>query len=106
MESLPDINKKPVCRENCVNVLVTTTQLVPALAKVLLFGLGGVFPIDHIYSATKTGQCQRMSFANFLFMSVANGQVKQTTLVNIHLLHSCLTKPSFVFQEKKPALRR
>ncbi|CAG4938653.1 unnamed protein product [Colias eurytheme] len=43
-------------RENCVNVLVTTTQLVPALAKVLLFGLGGVFPIENIYSATKTGK--------------------------------------------------
>lgn len=38
-----------------MNVLVTTTQLVPALAKVLLFGLGGVFPIDNIYSATKIG---------------------------------------------------
>lgn len=43
-------------RENCVNVLVTTTQLVPALAKVLLFGLGQVFPIENIYSATKTGK--------------------------------------------------
>lgn len=42
-------------RTNCVNVLVTTTQLIPALAKVLLFGLGGVFPIDNIYSATKIG---------------------------------------------------
>lgn len=42
-------------RENCVNVLVTTTQLVPALAKVLLFGLGEVFPIENIYSATKIG---------------------------------------------------
>lgn len=42
-------------RENCVNVLVTTTQLIPALAKVLLFGLGGVFPIENIYSATKIG---------------------------------------------------
>ncbi|PSN54252.1 Eyes absent 1 [Blattella germanica] len=40
-------------RSNCVNVLVTTTQLVPALAKVLLFGLGGIFPIENIYSATK-----------------------------------------------------
>ncbi|XP_042295596.1 eyes absent homolog 3 isoform X3 [Sceloporus undulatus] len=27
-------------RKNCVNVLITTTQLVPALAKVLLYGLG------------------------------------------------------------------
>ncbi|KAK4885756.1 hypothetical protein RN001_002027 [Aquatica leii] len=43
-------------RSNCVNVLVTTTQLIPALAKVLLFGLGGVFSIDNIYSATKIGK--------------------------------------------------
>jgi eyes absent homolog 1 len=45
-------------RENCVNVLVTTTQLVPALSKVLLFDLGGVFPIENIYSATKTGKIE------------------------------------------------
>lgn len=44
-------------RKNCVNILITTTQLVPALAKVLLYGLGEVFPIENIYSATKIGQC-------------------------------------------------
>lgn len=38
-----------------MNVLVTTTQLVPALAKVLLYGLGGVYNIENIYSATKIG---------------------------------------------------
>ncbi|XP_056378109.1 eyes absent homolog 1 isoform X6 [Hyla sarda] len=43
-------------RTNCVNVLVTTTQLIPALAKVLLYGLGIVFPIENIYSATKIGK--------------------------------------------------
>ncbi|CAO1384363.1 unnamed protein product [Diamesa serratosioi] len=43
-------------RENCVNVLVTTTQLVPALSKVMLFGMSGVFPIENIYSATKIGK--------------------------------------------------
>ncbi|KAF2362839.1 EYA domain [Trinorchestia longiramus] len=43
-------------RPNCVNVLVTTTQLVPGLAKVLLYGLAGVFPIENIYSATKVGK--------------------------------------------------
>ncbi|KAI4790268.1 hypothetical protein KUCAC02_034732, partial [Chaenocephalus aceratus] len=43
-----------LCRSNCVNILVTTTQLIPALAKVLLYyGLGIVFPIENIYSATK-----------------------------------------------------
>ncbi|XP_056594813.1 eyes absent homolog 1 isoform X3 [Triplophysa dalaica] len=43
-------------RSNCVNILVTTTQLIPALAKVLLYGLGVVFPIENIYSATKIGK--------------------------------------------------
>ncbi|XP_072356982.1 protein phosphatase EYA4-like isoform X4 [Scyliorhinus torazame] len=43
-------------RRNCVNILVTTTQLVPALAKVLLYGLGDIFPIENIYSATKIAQ--------------------------------------------------
>ncbi|KAK6179505.1 hypothetical protein SNE40_011845 [Patella caerulea] len=52
LKSLSIINS----RSNCVNVLVTTTQLVPALAKVLLYGLGGVFDIDNIYSATKIGK--------------------------------------------------
>ncbi|BFZ16673.1 hypothetical protein BsWGS_19712 [Bradybaena similaris] len=52
LKSLQIINSRP----NCVNVLVTTTQLVPALAKVLLYGLGGVFNIENIYSATKIGK--------------------------------------------------
>ncbi|XP_069612741.1 eyes absent homolog 3 isoform X2 [Ranitomeya imitator] len=43
-------------RKNCVNVLITTTQLVPALAKVLLYGLGEILPIENIYSATKIGK--------------------------------------------------
>ncbi|XP_062898092.1 eyes absent homolog 1 isoform X2 [Mobula hypostoma] len=43
-------------RSNCINILVTTTQLIPALAKVLLYGLGIAFPIENIYSATKIGK--------------------------------------------------
>lgn len=43
-------------RVNCVNVLVTQTQLVPGLAKVLLYGLGSLFPIENIYSSTKVGK--------------------------------------------------
>ncbi|XP_045068858.1 eyes absent homolog 4 isoform X2 [Coregonus clupeaformis] len=43
-------------RSNCVNVLVTTTQLIPAVAKVLLYSLGSAFPIENIYSATKIGK--------------------------------------------------
>ncbi|CAH1774844.1 unnamed protein product, partial [Owenia fusiformis] len=52
LKSLNIINS----RSNCVNVLVTTTQLVPALAKVLLYGLGGVFNIENVYSANKIGK--------------------------------------------------
>ncbi|XP_076276395.1 eya transcriptional coactivator and phosphatase 2 isoform X1 [Lasioglossum baleicum] len=43
-------------RSHCINILVTNTQLVPALSKVLLFGIGGIFPIENIYSATKIGK--------------------------------------------------
>ncbi|XP_050526642.1 eyes absent homolog 1-like [Daktulosphaira vitifoliae] len=46
------INSRP----SCVNVLVTTTHLIPALSKVLLYGLGGLFQVDNIYSATKIGK--------------------------------------------------
>nr|QRF78286.1 Eya [Terebratalia transversa] len=52
LKSLSIVNS----RSNCVNVLVTTTQLVPALAKVVLYGLGGVFNIENVYSATKIGK--------------------------------------------------
>ncbi|MGH0169753.1 UNVERIFIED_CONTAM: hypothetical protein FKN15_077082 [Acipenser sinensis] len=52
VKALTLINSRP----NCVNVLVTTTQLIPALSKVLLYGLGSAFPIENIYSATKTGK--------------------------------------------------
>lgn len=55
-------------RENCVNVLVTTTQLVPALAKVLLFGLGQVFPIENIYSATKIGKNSHFALLILCFL--------------------------------------
>uniref|UniRef100_A0A8D8ZI49 Eyes absent homolog n=2 Tax=Cacopsylla melanoneura TaxID=428564 RepID=A0A8D8ZI49_9HEMI len=43
-------------RSSCTNVIVTCTQLVPAMAKVLLFGLGGIFQVDNIYSSTKIGK--------------------------------------------------
>jgi hypothetical protein len=40
-------------RPDCVNVIVTQTQLVAALTKILLFGLGPLFPVENVYSATK-----------------------------------------------------
>ncbi|KAF7256596.1 Eyes absent [Paragonimus skrjabini miyazakii] len=43
-------------RWESANVVVTTTQLIPALAKLLLYGFGGAFPIENVYSATKIGK--------------------------------------------------
>ena len=43
-------------RPNNLNVLVTTTQLVPALSKLLLYGLSDMFDIENIYSSTKVGK--------------------------------------------------
>lgn len=54
-----------------MNILVTTTQLIPALAKVLLYGLGIVFPIENIYSATKIGKC-RPKAVGFFQIGVEN----------------------------------
>ncbi|CAH1126528.1 unnamed protein product [Ceutorhynchus assimilis] len=71
-------------RSNCVNVLVTTTQLIPALAKVLLFGLGNVFPIDNIYSATKIGKesCFERIVTRFgrkcTYVVIGDGQDEET----------------------------
>jgi len=42
-------------RPNCVNVLVTTTHLIPALAKLLLYGLGPHFAVENVYSASGGG---------------------------------------------------
>lgn len=53
-----------ISRPNCVNVLVTTTQLIPALSKVLLYGLGSAFPIENIYSATKIGETNGLVRSN------------------------------------------
>lgn len=43
-------------RENCANVLVTPTQLVPTISKVLINELGQYFPIENIYSSAKVGK--------------------------------------------------
>lgn len=43
-------------RQNCVNILVTNNQLIAALAKILLFGLAQIFPVENIYSTNKIGK--------------------------------------------------
>ena len=55
-------------RENCVNVLVTGNQLVPALSKVMLFGLSEIFSVENIYSSSKTGEfCKHLNFCEHIF---------------------------------------
>ena len=36
--------------------LIIIFQLVAALTKILLFGLGPLFPVENVYSATKIGK--------------------------------------------------
>nr|XP_006132277.1 eyes absent homolog 2 isoform X3 [Pelodiscus sinensis] len=79
-------------RPNCVNVLVTTTQLIPALAKVLLYGLGTVFPIENIYSATKTGKSNATKASSEVQLTVCNQAVvleSDPLTVRIGKLCSC-----------------
>lgn len=77
------------CRPNCVNVLVTTTQLIPALSKVLLYGLGAAFPIENIYSATKTGENRKGSWGQLCESSFAlmadSALLRQRELLRAHL---------------------
>ena len=42
-------------RPDCVNVIVTQNQLIAALAKVLIYGLGPTFSPENVYSAAKIG---------------------------------------------------
>ena len=43
-----------------MNILVTSSQLVPTISKTLLYGLSGVFDIDNIYSAAKIGELHKV----------------------------------------------
>ncbi|XP_029903059.1 protein phosphatase EYA4 isoform X4 [Myripristis murdjan] len=94
-------------RSNCVNVLVTTTQLIPALAKVLLYSLGSAFPIENIYSATKIGKesCFERIVSRFgsniTYVVIGDGRDEEhaASQVNKQLLNfdpSDLLTPSFL----------
>uniref|UniRef100_A0A8D0DGL7 Eyes absent homolog n=1 Tax=Salvator merianae TaxID=96440 RepID=A0A8D0DGL7_SALMN len=93
-------------RSNCVNVLVTTTQLIPALAKVLLYSLGGAFPIENIYSATKIGKesCFERIVSRFgtniTYVVIGDGRDEEHAANQVTSLNCIL----FIFQEKKVAL--
>ncbi|VDH89645.1 eyes absent homolog 1 [Mytilus galloprovincialis] len=43
-------------RSSCVNILYTTSHLIPALAHVLLFQMGNIFKIENIYSTANIGK--------------------------------------------------
>ena len=43
-------------RSDCVNIIVTTNQLMFALAKILVYGLGPSFAPENVYSAAKIGK--------------------------------------------------
>lgn len=81
-------------RPNCVNVMVTTTQLIPALSKVLLYGLGGAFPIENIYSATKTGICPSATLTgNNVWMNMnSDGNVSSCCVLFCSGKESCFER--------------
>ncbi|KFD71106.1 hypothetical protein M514_02685 [Trichuris suis] len=43
-------------KSNYANVLVTTSPLIPTYAKLLLYGISALFPIENIYCAAKIGK--------------------------------------------------
>jgi len=55
-----------LCRPSCVNVLVTSSQLVPALSKLLLFSLGAFFTASNVYSAIKIGAVSLLTYFSLI----------------------------------------
>uniref|UniRef100_A0A5S6QF08 Eyes absent homolog n=1 Tax=Trichuris muris TaxID=70415 RepID=A0A5S6QF08_TRIMR len=43
-------------KSNYANILVTTSPLIPTYAKLLLYGISALFPIENIYCAAKIGK--------------------------------------------------
>ncbi|KAF5401030.1 hypothetical protein PHET_05305 [Paragonimus heterotremus] len=77
-------------RWESANVVVTTTQLIPALAKLLLYGFGGAFPIENVYSATKIGKesCFERIAAKFgrksTFVVIGDGKEEEDAAKQLH----------------------
>ncbi|CAH8492910.1 unnamed protein product [Dicrocoelium dendriticum] len=77
-------------RWESVNVLVTTTQLVPALSKLLIYGLGSSFPIENVYSATKIGKesCFERIATKFgrksVYVVIGDGKEEQDAAKQLH----------------------
>ncbi|KTF93999.1 hypothetical protein cypCar_00017159 [Cyprinus carpio] len=97
-------------RSNCVNVLVTTTQLIPALAKVLLYSLGSAFPIENIYSATKIGKesCFERIMQRFgrkvVYVVIGDGVEEEQAAAKVTNQKQCVTSqiglPAFCFSSQ------
>ena len=71
--------------------MVTTTQLVPAIAKTILYELGGVFDIDNVYSATKIGKescferiIQRYG-KNVTYVSIGDGREEEVAAKQVRI---------------------
>lgn len=81
-----------ICRKNCINVLVSASQLVTTLSKVLLYGLGGVFDIENIYSAAKVGResCFERIHTRFgrkpTYVVIGDGRDEETAAKQVRLL--------------------
>ena len=77
-------------RPNCVNVIVTQTQLVASLTKVLLFGLAPTFDVENIYSAAKCGN-------NHYFLDIYSnnfdyGSIQKKLLSNFSGKEACFDR--------------
>ena len=59
-------------RPDCVNVIVTQNQLIAALAKVLIYGLGPTFSPENVYSAAKIGTKLLKSLLQALKVKIQN----------------------------------
>ena len=78
-------------RPGYVNVMVTSSQLVPAIAKTILYELGTVFDIENVYSATKTGKdscfdrvIQRFG-KNVTYVSIGDGREEEVAAKTVLL---------------------
>ncbi|KAG5445644.1 Eyes absent 1 [Clonorchis sinensis] len=84
------VTERICSRWESVNVVVTTTQLVPTLAKLLLYGLAGAFPIENIYSATKIGKesCFERIAAKFgrksTYVVIGDGKEEEDAAKQLH----------------------
>ena len=73
-------------RPDCVNVIVTQNQLIAALAKVLIYGLGPTFSPEIVYSAAKIGKFKQICCKYVLVFMLINVTVKSVVYRKICLL--------------------